>query len=128
MFKRNRIATLVAAALGLMATLPLTVSAQALASPSTTPAQGANRPSDIQGDGRQQVADLATTTLVRAALMLDSELKTQTILVETINGSVRLTGQVNSGSNFERAKDVVAKVEGVKNVENLLVVREIRPQ
>ncbi len=128
MIKRNRIAAAMAATLGLCAALPLNLFAQPLDSPSTTPAQGANRPVDIQGDGRQQAADLATTTLIRAALLQDLNLKTETILVETINGRVRLTGQVTSSANFDRAKDVVSKVEGVKDVENLLVLRQIRPQ
>ena len=122
---RNRIAVSVAIALGLAAALPLTT--QALDSPSTTLAQGANTPADVQVDGRQQAVDQATTKSVKAALQVDSELKTQTILVETVNGSVRLTGQVTSTSNFDRAKDVVRHVAGVKGVENLLVVREVRP-
>ena len=123
MKKYNRIELLVAAVLGFAVLLP--ASAQALDSPSTTPAQGANRPADVQGDGRQQALDLATTASVRSTLQQDSDLKTQTILVETIGGSVRLTGTVTSASNFDRAKDIVKKVEGVKNVENLLVVKEL---
>ena len=126
MNKRNRIALLLATALGIAAALPL--AAQVLDSPSTTPAHGANRPADVQGDGRQQAQDLATTKGVKATLQLDSELKTQTILVETINGIVRLTGQVTTASNFGRAKDVVGHVDGVKGVDNQLVVREVRPQ
>ena len=123
MKKYNRIELLVAAVLGFAVLLP--ASAQALDSPSTTPAQGANRPADVQGDGRHQALDLATTASVRSTLQQDSDLKTQTILVETIGGSVRLTGTVTSASNFDRAKDIVKKVEGVKNVENLLVVKEL---
>ena len=123
MNKYNRIELLVAIVLGFATVLP--ASAQALDSPSTTPAQGANRPADAQGDGRQQALDLATTASVRSTLQLDSELKTQTILVETIGGNVRLTGTVTSAANFDRAKDIVKKVDGVKNVENLLVVKEL---
>ena len=123
MNKYNRIELLVAAMLGFAAVLP--ASAQVLDSPSTTPAQGVNRPADVQGDGRQQALDLATTASVRSTLQQDSELKTQTILVETIGGNVRLTGTVTSTSNFDRAKDIVKKVDGVRNVENLLVVKEL---
>jgi osmotically-inducible protein OsmY len=126
MNKRNHIAVRVAIAMAIAAALP--VAAQSLDSPSTTPAQGANVPSDMQGDGRQQALDLATTNSVKAALQGDSELKTQTILVETINGVVRLTGQVTLAANFGRAKDVVGHVEGVRSVDNQLAVREIRPQ
>ena len=123
MKKHNRTELLVAAVLGFAVLLP--ASAQALDSPSTTPAQGANRPADVIGDGREQARDLATTASVRSTLQQDSELKTQTILVETIGGNVRLTGTVTSASNFDRAKDIVKKVDGVKNVENLLVVKEL---
>ena len=119
----NRIEKLLAGLLGFAAIL--SVSAQALDNPSTTPAQGADVPIDVQGDGRQQALDLATTASVKSTLQRDSELKTQTILVETINGRVRLTGAVTSPSNFDRAKDIVGKVDGVKNVENLLVVKEL---
>jgi hypothetical protein len=119
--KHNRIGLLVAAVLGFAVILP----ASAVDSPSTTPAQGANVPADVIGDGREQAMDLATTASVRTALQQDSELKTQTIIIETIGGNVRLTGTVTSASNFERAKDVVKKVDGVRNVENLLVVREL---
>lgn len=126
MNKRNHTAVLVALALGLVGALPL--AARTLDSPSTTPAQGANVPADMQGDGRQQAADLVTTKNVKAALQADSELKNQTILVETVNGMVRLTGQVTLAPNFGRAKDVVGHVEGVKGVDNQLAVREVRPQ
>jgi len=127
MNKRMRIAALAAAVISVALSLAVATPVFAqLDSPSTTPGRG-DRPIDIQGDGTQQAADSATNARVRAALQLDSELKTQTILVETINGNVRLTGQVTSGSNFDRAKDVVGKVDGVRNVENLLVVREVRP-
>jgi osmotically-inducible protein OsmY len=119
----NRIEQFVATLLGIAAII--SVSAQALDSPSTTPALGASLPLDAQGDGRQQALDLATTASVKSALQKDSELKTQTILVETINGLVRLTGAVTSASNLDRAKDVVKKVDGVKDVENLLVVKEL---
>lgn len=118
--------TAVATVLGL--TPAVSVCAQTLDSPSTTPAQGANRPIDVQGDGRQQALDQATTARVRAALQTDSELKTQMVLIETVNGSVRLTGQVSSGAHFDRAKDLVTRVEGVKSVDNLLVVKAIRPE
>ena len=127
MNKRNRSAALVATTLAFPAILP--VSAQKIDTPSTTPTRGSSRPADVQGDGQQQTLDLATTARVKAALQLDSELKTQTIFVETLDGNVRVTGQVVSAANFDRVKDVVWRLEGVKSVDNQLVVRElVRPQ
>ncbi len=125
MNKRVRISTMVVTALALAAAMPLF--AQGLDSPSTTPAQGANRPVDVQVDGRQQALDQDINARIKADLQLDSELKAQTILVETINGNVRLTGQVASSADFDRAKDLVKRVSSVKNVENLLVVRPVKP-
>ena len=119
----SRFALLIAASLTLSVAAP--VLAQKLDTPSTTPASGSNRPVDIQGDGSQQALDIATNTRVKAALQLDQDLKTQTILVDTVNGTARLTGQVTSTANFARVKDVVAPVEGVKAVDNQLVVREL---
>ena len=118
-----RFALLIAASLAISVAVP--VLAQKLDTPSTTPASGSNRPVDIQGDGKQQALDIATNTRVKSALQLDQDLKTQTIFVDTVNGTVRLTGQVTSTANFARVKDVVAPVEGVRAVDNQLVVREL---
>ena len=123
MTPRTRAAVLIATSMAMTVAIP--AMAQKLDTPSTTPAAGSNRPVDVQGDGKQQAVDLATTARVRAALQIDSELKTQTISVETVNGTVRLTGQVTSTAHFGRVKDVVSPVEGVKVVDNQLVVREL---
>ena len=58
---------------------------------------------------------------------MDSVLKSQTILVDSVNGVVRFTGQVTSAANFGRANGVVGRVASVKAVDNQLVVREVRP-
>ena len=123
MIPLTRAAVLIAISVAMIVAVP--GMAQKLDTPSTTPAAGSNRPVDVQGDGRQQAVDLATTARVRAALQIDSELKTQTISVETVEGTVRLTGQVTSTAHFGRVKDVVSRVEGVKAVDNQLVVREL---
>ena len=123
MIPRTLAAVLVATSMATIVAVP--AMAQKLDTPSTTPAAGSNRPVDAQGDARQQAVDLATTARVRAALQIDSELKTQTISVDTVDGTVRLTGQVTSTAHFARVKDVVWPVEGVKVVDNQLVVREL---
>ena len=123
MISRIRAAVLIATSIAMIVAMPAV--AQKLDKPSATPAAGSNRPVDAQGDGSQRAVDLATTARVRAALQIDSELKTQTISVETVDGTVRLTGQVTSTAHFGRIKDVVSPVEGVKVVDNQLVVREL---
>jgi osmotically-inducible protein OsmY len=75
--------------------------------------------------GRQATIDQEINTRVQAALKLDSELKTQTILVDVGNGSVRLTGQVTSASNYDRVKDVVGRVQGVTAIDNQLTVKPV---
>ena len=77
--------------------------------------------------GRQAAIDQEINTRVKAALELDSELKTQTILVDVVNGSVRLTGQVTSAANFDRVKDVIGRVPGVLAIDNQLMVKPISP-
>jgi len=77
--------------------------------------------------GRQAAIDQEINMRVKAALELDSELKTQTILVDVVNGSVRLTGQVTSAANLDRVKDVVGRVPGVAAIDNQLMVKPVSP-
>jgi osmotically-inducible protein OsmY len=77
--------------------------------------------------GRQAAIDQEINMRVKAALELDSELKTQTILVDVVNGSVRLTGQVTTAANFDRVKAVVGRVPGVTAVDNQLMLKPLSP-
>ena len=80
-----------------------------------------------QSDSRQITEDLGITTKVKDAIALDSELKTQVILIDTMNGIVRITGQVDSAAKVDRAKELARRIDGVKAVDSQLTVREIRP-
>lgn len=68
------------------------------------------------------IEDTEITTKVKAAILAEPGLKTLQISVDTINGVVTLSGSVNSQSNSDMAKALAGAVNGVKNVENRLVV------
>jgi hyperosmotically inducible protein len=67
--------------------------------------------------------DSMLTSKVKAALMDAADVKSGQINVETNNGVVQLSGFVTSRGMAERAGAVAAKVEGVKHVDNVLMVK-----
>ncbi|HET9693628.1 MAG TPA: BON domain-containing protein [Steroidobacteraceae bacterium] len=67
--------------------------------------------------------DSLLTGKVKAALMDAHDVKSMQINVETKNGVTQLAGFVPSQAMKERAGQVAAAVSGVKQVENVLVVR-----
>lgn len=70
----------------------------------------------------QVTTDMAITAKVNAALAVDDQLKATQINVDTREGQVTLTGQAPDANSRERATTLVAAVEGVKQVNNQLVV------
>lgn len=77
---------------------------------------GSPRPVD------ETVADATVTSAVRARLAGDPELDPFRIGVSTRDGVVTLTGRVELEAQRERAGRLVADVEGVKEVRNLIRV------
>jgi len=67
--------------------------------------------------------DTVTTGRVKAALMDASDVKSGQINVETKSGVVQLSGFVNSAAMKDKAGEVAARVSGVKEVQNVLVVK-----
>jgi hyperosmotically inducible protein len=67
--------------------------------------------------------DSLTTGRVKAALMDSAEVKSMQINVETTNGVTQLAGFVTSEGMKERAEKVAAMVDGVKRVDNVLIVK-----
>ena len=67
--------------------------------------------------------DSLTTGRVKAALMDAADVKSLQINVETKNGVAQLAGFVTSNAMKERAGKIAAGVSGVKQVENVLVVK-----
>ena len=68
--------------------------------------------------------DSLLTGKVKAALMDTADVKSLQINVETRHGVTQLAGFVTSAAMRDRAGQVAAGVNGVKQVENVLVVKE----
>lgn len=71
----------------------------------------------------QYIDDATITTKVKAALMTDSQLKPTQVKVETNQGTVQLTGTVDTKSQEAEAVKVANQINGVKSVKDLLSVR-----
>jgi hyperosmotically inducible protein len=67
--------------------------------------------------------DSLTTGRVKAALMDAADVKSLQINVETKNGVTQLAGFVTSNGMKERAGQIAAGISGVRQVENVLVVK-----
>lgn len=69
-----------------------------------------------------KVADAAITTAVNAELAKDNDLSALSINVDTVDGKVMLKGNAPSQEARERATRLAANVDGVRSVDNNLVV------
>ncbi len=67
-------------------------------------------------------ADVAITTKVKSALAADTKLSALKINVDTKDGNVALTGTAPDASARDMASTLVNAVEGVRSVDNRLVV------
>ncbi|WP_419419572.1 BON domain-containing protein [Legionella sp. D16C41] len=71
----------------------------------------------------QYSSDAAITTSVKAALMNNTGLPASRVHVETDKGTVLLSGFVKTYQQKIKAGQLASQIEGVKVVENNLVVR-----
>ncbi len=69
------------------------------------------------------VDDSVITTKVKSLLAADDFLKSFQIGVETYQGTVQLSGFVNSQKAVEKADEITRSVKGVKSVKNNLIVK-----
>lgn len=69
------------------------------------------------------IDDSVITTKVKTAIFEEPSLKTLQINVKTFKGTVQLSGFVDSAQSVKKAGEVAGSVEGVKAVENDLVVK-----
>lgn len=69
------------------------------------------------------VDDAAITTAVKARYVESKDVDASSIRVETLNGTVMLSGFAKSENERVMAESVARKVDGVKSVKNQLVVR-----
>lgn len=69
------------------------------------------------------VDDAAITTAVKARFVDNKTVDATSIKVETLNGTVMLSGFAKNGSEKSVAEDLAWKVKGVKSVKNEIAVR-----
>ncbi len=69
------------------------------------------------------VDDAAITTSVKARFVDDKQVDASSIKVETLNGTVMLSGFAKSSTERSTAESIAAKVSGVKSVKNSIAVR-----
>ncbi|CAM5797719.1 BON domain-containing protein [Rhizobacter sp. Root404] len=69
------------------------------------------------------VDDAAITTAVKAKFVEDKTVDAASIKVETLNGTVMLSGFAKNSAERNMAEDIAMKVKGVKSVKNSVAVR-----
>lgn len=67
--------------------------------------------------------DTAITARVKSALLAEAQVSGFAISVETTNGVVQLTGEVDNQAQIDRAVEIASKAEGTKSVQNQLRVK-----
>ena len=71
----------------------------------------------------EYVDDSVITNKVKALLAEDDFFKSFQISVETYQGTVQLSGFVNSQKAVDKAGEIVRSVKGVKSIKNNLIVK-----
>ena len=71
----------------------------------------------------QYVDDTATTTAVKAKFVEDKTVDAGAIKVETLNGTVQLSGFAKSAAEKQQAEAIARNTKGVKSVKNDIIVR-----
>jgi len=99
--------------------LILAASFAALGATGTALAQDAepSKKAAADADSAQPVSDTWITTKVKSSLLADSDVSGLAIEVDTVNGTVFLTGKVESQAQVEEAKRLAAEVDGVAKVD-----------
>lgn len=67
--------------------------------------------------------DAAITTAVKARFVENKEVDASSIRVETLNGTVMLSGFAKNGTEKTTAESLAWKVKGVQQVKNEIAVR-----
>jgi osmotically-inducible protein OsmY len=72
----------------------------------------------------EQIDDKATSMRIKSALSNDSEYKYPDVQVKTFKGTAQLSGFVDNRAQKSRAAELAKQVEGVRDVENNISVKE----
>lgn len=84
--------------------------------------QSGDKASSSQRSTGQVVDDATITAKVKSALLADSEISGLKIDVDTMQGKVRLKGEVKTLALRKKAESIARSVQGVQSVNNQLVV------
>jgi hyperosmotically inducible protein len=68
-------------------------------------------------ESAQPMSDTWITTKVKADLLAESDVSGLDISVETANGTVSLSGDVDNQAQIDRATAIAREIEGVKSVD-----------
>lgn len=74
----------------------------------------------------EYASDAVVTTKIKAAFVAEKDLSVLDISVETVDGVAALTGTVDSTGHAELAERVAGGVEGVKRVDNRLMIAPVK--
>lgn len=91
---------------------------------------GCNKPPEpvvTQAAGQSnshEASDVDVTTRVKTALLREHALKSFDIVVVTVKGDVRLTGQVDKQSQIASALAIARSIEGVHSLHDELTVKK----
>lgn len=69
------------------------------------------------------VDDASITTSVKARYVDNKQVDANSIKVETLNGTVMLSGFAKDSTERSTAENIASQVKGVKSVRNAIVVR-----
>lgn len=69
------------------------------------------------------IDDTAITTSIKARFVDNKEVAASSISVETLNGTVMLSGFAKSATERDTAESIARQVKGVKAVRNEIVIR-----
>jgi c(7)-type cytochrome triheme protein len=94
----------------------------------TSEANNPDKEKSVKSTSKQEspgayVDDAIITAKVKAAVLEDSSLKSAEINVETLRGTVQLSGFVRSHADINKAVDVTRGVKGVRSVKNDMVLK-----
>jgi hyperosmotically inducible protein len=77
-----------------------------------------------QKNVKRVVSDSVITSKVKGSLLKDEGLKSLKVSVKTHQGVVLLSGFVDSKDQIQQAGKIAAEIEGVKSVENSLLLKK----
>ena len=69
------------------------------------------------------IDDTTITTQIKARMVDDKSVDAASISVETLKGTVQLSGFAKSAEEKERAEAIARRVNGVKAVQNSIAIR-----